>query len=26
MLNRLQDQPGRAMMPAPGRRNVEKDW
>ncbi len=26
MLNRLQDQPGRAMMPAPGRRIVEKDW
>ncbi|MGD8703293.1 MAG: VWA domain-containing protein [Desulfosarcina sp.] len=26
MLNRLQDQPGRALMPAPGRRIVEKDW
>lgn len=26
MLNRLQDQPGRAMMPATGRRMVEKDW
>lgn len=26
MLNRLQDQPGRALMPATGRRNVEKDW
>jgi Ca-activated chloride channel family protein len=26
MLNRLQDQPGRALMPAPGRRSVEKDW
>jgi Ca-activated chloride channel family protein len=26
MLNRLQDQPGRALMPATGRRTVEKDW
>lgn len=26
MLNRLQDQPGRALMPATGRRPVEKDW
>jgi Ca-activated chloride channel homolog len=26
MLNRLQDQPGRALMPATGRRLVEKDW
>ncbi|BBO69912.1 hypothetical protein DSCA_38420 [Desulfosarcina alkanivorans] len=26
MLNRLQDQPGRALMPAGGRRTVEKDW
>ncbi len=26
MLNRLQDQPGRALMPAPGRHIVEKDW
>ncbi|MGA6926845.1 MAG: VWA domain-containing protein [Desulfosarcina sp.] len=26
MLNRLQDQPGRALMPATGKRNVEKDW
>ena len=26
MLNRLQDQPGRALMPAIGQRNVEKDW
>jgi Ca-activated chloride channel family protein len=25
MLNRLQDQPGRALMPA-GKRSVEKDW
>ncbi len=26
MLNRLQDQPGRALMPATGRRMVEQDW
>lgn len=26
MLNRLQDQPGRALMPATGERRVEKDW
>ncbi|WP_319406433.1 VWA domain-containing protein [uncultured Desulfosarcina sp.] len=26
MLNRLQDQPGRALMPATGRQRVEKDW
>ena len=26
MLNRLQDQPGRALMPATGKRTVEKDW
>jgi len=26
MLNRLQDQPGRALMPATGERTVEKDW
>ena len=26
MLNRLQDQPGRALMPAIGKRTVEKDW
>jgi len=26
MLNRLQDQPGRAMMPAYRERKVEKDW
>ncbi len=26
MLNRLQDQPGKAMMPAYGQRQVEKDW
>jgi Ca-activated chloride channel family protein len=26
MLNRLQDQPGRAMMPAYRQRQVEKDW
>jgi Ca-activated chloride channel family protein len=26
MLNRLQDQPGRALMPATGKRMVEKDW
>ncbi|HSO19738.1 MAG TPA: VWA domain-containing protein [Desulfosarcina sp.] len=26
MLNRLQDQPGRALMPAAGRQRVEKDW
>jgi Ca-activated chloride channel homolog len=26
MLNRLQDQPGRALMPATGKRSVEKDW
>lgn len=26
MLNRLQDQPGRALMPDTGRRAVEKDW
>ncbi len=26
MLNRLEDQPGRALMPATGRRTVEKDW
>jgi Ca-activated chloride channel family protein len=26
MLNRLQDQPGRALMPATGHRMVEKDW
>ena len=26
MLNRLQDQPGRALMPATGKHNVEKDW
>lgn len=26
MLNRLHDQPGRALMPATGRRAVEKDW
>ncbi len=26
MLNRLQDQPGRALMPAIGQRRVEKDW
>jgi len=26
MLNRLQDQPGRALMPATGKRAVEKDW
>jgi Ca-activated chloride channel family protein len=26
MLNRLQDQPGRALMPATGKRRVEKDW
>jgi len=26
MLNRLQDQPGRALMPTTGRRTVEKDW
>jgi Ca-activated chloride channel family protein len=26
MLNRLQDQPGRAMMPAAGAKRVEKDW
>ena len=26
MLNRLQDQPGRALMPAAGAKRVEKDW
>jgi Ca-activated chloride channel family protein len=26
MLNRLQDQPGRALMPATGKQMVEKDW
>ncbi|BBO83824.1 hypothetical protein DSCO28_43900 [Desulfosarcina ovata subsp. sediminis] len=26
MLNRLQDQPGRALMPATGSQRVEKDW
>ena len=26
MLNRLQDQPGRALMPATGSKRVEKDW
>lgn len=26
MLNRLQDQPGRALMPATGKHRVEKDW
>ncbi|MBR9986830.1 MAG: VWA domain-containing protein [Desulfosarcina sp.] len=26
VLNRLQDQPGRALMPATGKRAVEKDW
>ncbi len=26
MLNRLEDQPGRALMPATGKRTVEKDW
>ncbi|WP_372682121.1 VWA domain-containing protein [Desulfosarcina sp.] len=26
MLNRLQDQPGRALMPATGQQRVEKDW
>jgi len=26
MLNRLQDQPGRAMMPTTGGKQVEKDW
>jgi Ca-activated chloride channel homolog len=26
MLNRLQDQPGRALMPATGEQRVEKDW
>jgi Ca-activated chloride channel family protein len=26
MLNRLQDQPGRALMPARGRQQVDKDW
>ncbi|MBC2710475.1 MAG: VWA domain-containing protein [Desulfosarcina sp.] len=26
MLNRLQDQPGRSLMPATGKRTVEKDW
>ncbi len=26
MLNRLQDQPGRALMPITGKRTVEKDW
>jgi len=26
MLNRLQDQPGRALMPAAGDKRVEKDW
>ena len=26
MLNRLQDQPGRALMPATGKQTVEKDW
>lgn len=26
MLNRLQDQPGRALMPATGKRTIEKDW
>lgn len=26
MLNRLKDQPGRAMIPDYGRRHVEKDW
>jgi Ca-activated chloride channel family protein len=26
MLNRLQDQPGRALMPTTGKRSVEKDW
>ncbi len=26
MLNRLQDQPGRALMPAAGGQRVEKDW
>ena len=26
MLNRLQDQPGRALMPATGEQHVEKDW
>ncbi len=26
MLNRLQDQPGRALMPARGEQRVEKDW
>lgn len=26
MLNRLQDQPGRALMPAPGDRRVQEDW
>jgi Ca-activated chloride channel homolog len=26
MLNRLQDQPGRALMPVTGKRTVEKDW
>lgn len=26
MLNRLEDKPGQAMMPAAGRQHVEKDW
>ena len=26
ILNRLQDQPGRALMPSYGKRSVEKDW
>jgi len=26
MLNRLEDQPGRALIPATGKRTVEKDW
>lgn len=26
MLNRLQDQPGRALMPARGKQRVDKDW
>ena len=26
ILNRLKDQPGKAMIPAYGKTNVEKDW
>lgn len=26
MLNRLEDKPGKAMMPATGKQNIEKDW